>query len=186
MPPTETLTPDLSLVLVIDVQERFMPAIRDADRVVMRTARLAKAARLLDVPVVLSEQVPDKLGATVAEVAEAVGEIPRHTKTAFSCCGDDQIMDALASFGRRRVIIAGIEAHVCVQQTAMDLLRRTPELTPVVCLDAISSRFIEDKQPAVARMRQAGVDITTTEAVLFEWMRTAEHPQFRAVQKLVK
>jgi isochorismate hydrolase len=185
-PRLERLTPDNSAVLVVDVQERFLKAIREVDRVVSRSARLARAAQILDVPVILSEQVPEKLGPTHPDIRGAVPGEPL-AKSAFSCCGDSPMLQAVRDTNAQHLLIVGIEAHVCIRQTALDLLRLAPDAPhPVLCVDAISSRFAVDQDVALRELAQVGARLTTTEAVMFEWMQDATHPQFRDVQLLVR
>ena len=167
------LTAKNSAVLLIDLQERLVPAIADGDAMVARAGRLAEAAALLDVPVLATEQYPKGLGPTVAPLA----------KTAFSAA-DAPGFDGLIPPGTREIVIAGCEAHVCVLQTVLGLLGSRHRV--IVAADAIGSRDPADKALAVDRARQHGAEVVSTEMVLFEWLRDASHPAFRAVQKLLK
>jgi nicotinamidase-related amidase len=175
------LTAKNAAVLLIDLQERLVPAIADGDAMVARAARLAEAASLLDVPVLATEQYPRGLGPTVAPLAA----YPAATlaKTAFSAA-DAPGFDGLVPAGTREIIIAGCEAHVCVLQTVLGLLGSRHRV--ILAADAIGSRDPADKALAVDRARQHGAEIVSTEMVLFEWLRDASHPSFRAVQKLLK
>ena len=184
----DSLRVDRSALLVVDVQTRLLPAMADAEQVVARSLRLATAAKRLSVPVLVTEQVPEKLGPTAPELlgvlGDDLGKTPAISKSCFSCCGAQELMDGLRETPAESVVLCGIEAHVCVQQTALDLLAHG--LRPYVCADAVSSRFEIDRTTALARLQAAGAIITTSESVLFEWLVGAEHEAFRDVQKLLK
>lgn len=158
-----------------------MPAIYDGEVVISRAVRLAQAARMLDVPVRATEQYPAGLGPTVA----ALAAYPQETlaKTTFSAAGDPGFT-ALLPAGTREVVIAGCEAHVCVLQTALDLVDSGYRVA--VAADAASSRDPADAAAGIARARQHGADIVTSEMVLFEWLRDSRNPRFRDVQKLLR
>jgi nicotinamidase-related amidase len=173
------LDPATSLLCVIDVQERLLAAMPDATRVVARCGRLADAARLLGVKAVLTEQYPRGLGPTPADLAAKLP--PAAAKMSFSCCGCGPFDTALA--GVATVVIAGLETHVCVSQTALDLLAAGRGV--FIAVDAVGARHAIDHEVALLRLEAAGAILTTSEAVLFEWCRTAEHPQFQQVRKLV-
>lgn len=174
------LTPSSSLLAVIDVQERLLAAIPEADRIVARCTRLAEAARILGVQAVLTEQYPKGLGSTPPALAALLP--PAAAKMAFSCAGCGGFDVAIAS-DISSVVLAGLETHVCVAQTALDLLARGVGV--FVAVDAVTSRHAVDHEVALRRLEGAGVVLTTTEAVLFEWCRSAEHPQFQAIRRLV-
>jgi nicotinamidase-related amidase len=144
--------------------------------------RLIRAAGLLDVPVLATEQYPRGLGPTVAEVAELIPQ--RAEKTVFHCCAAAPVLETLHARGIRKVTLAGIEAHVCVAQTALELL--TLNFRVQVPADAVSSRHAFDRDIALRRLELAGAVVTTTEAALFEWTESADHPQFKAISALVK
>ena len=175
------LSAERSVLLLTDLQQRLMPAIRDGDAVVARAARLAEAALLLDVPVLATEQYPAGLGPTV----ESLAGYPRATlaKTAFSAAADPGF-EALLPAGTREVVIAGVETHVCVLQTALELLGSRHRV--ILAADATGSRYLADHEAAVDRARQHGVEVVTSEMVLFEWLRDSRHPGFRQVQNLLK
>ena len=174
------LTPATSLLAVIDVQERLLAVMPEADRVVARCTRLAAAATILGVKAVLTEQYPKGLGPTRAALAAALP--PPATKMSFSCCGCDGFEAALAP-EITSVVLAGLETHVCVAQTALDLLARG--LGVCVAVDAVTSRHALDHEIALRRLEAAGAILSTSEAILFEWCRSAEHPQFQQIRKLV-
>jgi nicotinamidase-related amidase len=175
------MTADGAVLLLIDLQERLMPAIDDNKTVLARAVRLAEAARLLDVPVRATEQYPAGLGPTVAELAGYPQAVL--AKTAFSPVGDPGFA-ALLPDGVDEIVVAGCEAHVCVLQTVLGLLGSGHRV--LVAADATGSRDPADREVALARARQAGAQIVTSEMVLFEWLRDARHSKFREVQKLLK
>jgi nicotinamidase-related amidase len=175
------LTAESAVLLLLDLQERLIPAIYDGDVVVARAVRLAEASRLLDVPIRATEQYPEGLGHTVPPLAA----YPQSTlaKTAFSATADPGFSDLLPA-GVSEIIVAGCEAHVCVLQTVLGLLPRGRRVLMVA--DAVGSRDPRDRDVAIDRARKHGAEIVTSEMVLFEWLRDSQHPKFREVQKLVK
>jgi nicotinamidase-related amidase len=175
------LTAESAVVLLIDLQERLMPAIHDGEVVVARTARLAEAARLLDVPIRATEQYPAGLGSIVPPLADYPQAVL--AKTAFSAVADPGF-HSLMPAGVSQIVIAGCEAHVCVLQTVLSLIPSGHRLLLVA--DAVGSRDPADRTAAIDRARQHGAEIVTSEMVLFEWLRDSQHPRFREVQKLLK
>lgn len=175
------LTAESAVVLLIDLQERLVPAIHDGDVVVARAARLAEAARLLNVPIRATEQYPAGLGSTVAQLADYPDAVL--TKTAFSAKADPGFAAFLPA-GVSQIVVAGVEAHVCVLQTVLGLLPSGHRVLMVA--DAVGSRDPADRAAAIERARQHGAEIVTSEMVLFEWLRDAQHPKFREIQKLIK
>jgi nicotinamidase-related amidase len=168
-----------AMLLVIDLQERLVPAIHDGGRMVANTARLLEAGRLLGVPAVVTEQNPAKLGPTVPDLP---GLPPAIAKMSFDACAEPGVLAALDD--DRELVVCGCEAHVCVAQTVVTLLEQPRRV--VVVQDAVGSRVPESREVAIRRLAAHGAEIVTTEMVLFEWLRTAEHPQFRAVSKLIR
>ena len=166
-------------LVIVDFQSRLMPAIHDGTRMVENAKRLVDAAKLLAVPVLMTEQNPAGLGGTVPELADAG---PVITKMSFDSCAEPAFLEALAGDGE--LVLCGCEAHVCVGQTVLSLLEHKRRV--VVVLDAIGSRAPESKEVALRRMERHGAEIVTTEMVVFEWLRTAAHPQFRPVSKLIR
>jgi nicotinamidase-related amidase len=169
-----------SALLVIDLQDRLMPAIDDADRVLANAVRLVSAAALLDVPVVTTEQNPAGLGATVPALARRPG--PTVAKTSFDATGEPGFEQLLPP-GSTAVVI-GAEAHVCVLQTVLGLLARDRRVAVVA--DAVGSRTGSNHAAALARAAASGAELVSTEMVLFEWLADSAHPRFREVQKLIK
>jgi nicotinamidase-related amidase len=176
-----------SVLLVIDLQEAYRGKLHEEARTVAGARRLLEGAGLLGIPVVLTEQYPKGLGATRAEIAACVpAGAARFEKTSFSCLGAPGLREHLAtlsSAGRDQVLVAGIETHVCVAQTIQDLLERRVETHAV--RDAISARFALDDEVGWARATGAGARPVTSEGALFEWLRDARAPEFKAVHRLV-
>jgi nicotinamidase-related amidase len=175
------LTADGAVLLLIDLQERLMPAIADHEAVVARAVRLAEAAILLDVPVRATEQHPAALGPTVPPLAGYPQAVM--AKTSFSAAGDPGFAELLPA-GTGQVVVAGCEAHVCVLQTVLDLLAAGRRVAWAA--DATGSRDPADRAAAIERARQHGAEIVTSEMVLFEWLRDAKNPRFREVHKLLR
>jgi nicotinamidase-related amidase len=179
---TQRLTAQRGALLVIDVQEKLLAAIPDRERLAANAVRLIRAAKLLNIPVWASEQYPKGLGPTVGAIADLVPDRP--AKLAFQCCAVPQILEQLYGRHIRHVTLTGIEAHVCVAQTALELLDLGFRVQ--VPADAVASRHDPDQKFALRRLENAGATISTTEAVLFEWCETADRPEFKAISGLVK
>lgn len=176
-----------SALLIVDVQTRLaaaMPA-EARERVLRNTGILIEACKALGIPIVQTEQYPRGLGATEPELAERLeGHARRLEKTAFSCCGAEGFDAAVCADGRTQWILCGMEAHVCVLQTAMELHARG--LQVFVAEDAVCSRTAANHANALARLRQADVTVSNTESVLFEWLRDASDPLFKTVSSLIR
>ncbi len=176
-----------SALVVIDIQGRLasaMPA-EDLSAFMQSTSVLLRAAVHLDIPILSTEQYPQGLGETLAEIRQHYPQSAScMTKTGFSCCAADGFTASLQRLGRKQVILAGMESHVCVLQTALELKQLGFDI--FVPEDAVCARSRRRSENALARLRQAGVVVTHCESVLFEWLRDAQHPQFKAVSKLVK
>ena len=173
-----------SMLLLVDVQERLAPAVADRDACLKRCRRLIEAARRLDVPVLASEQYPKGLGPTVAELRELLEPAEIHAKTHFSCAADPGLAAALRGLGRSQIVICGMEAHVCVLQSALGLKREGFE--PAVVADAVASRDPANRTLALERLRANAVEIVSSEMILFEWLGEAGTPEFKAVIPLIK
>jgi nicotinamidase-related amidase len=175
------LTAAGSALLLVDLQQRLMPAIHEGDAVVANAVRLAEGAGLLDVPVCATEQNPAGLGATV----EALAAYPQLVlpKTSFGAVAEPGFTTLLPP-GTEEVVVAGCEAHVCVLQTVLGLLAARHRVLLVA--DAVGSRSPVNRDAALDRARRHGAEVVTTEMVLFEWLRDSNHPRFREVQKLIR
>lgn len=175
-----------STLLVVDVQARLAPAVKDGDGVVARVGILLDAARRLGVPAIVSEQYPKGLGSTVEPLAsrlEGAG-VEVIAKTAFSCAREPRLAEALVAKDRRQVVLCGMETHVCVLQTALDLQERGYAVH--VAADAVGSRDTARRDLGLARMRHAGCTIVDSEMVVFEWLGAAGTDEFKEVSKLIK
>ncbi|WP_456338100.1 isochorismatase family protein [Fervidibacter sacchari] len=174
-----------AVLVVVDVQERFMPVLFEPQRLVSACQLLIGGAKILGLPVLVTEQLPEKLGPTVTELREVLGSDYRPiVKAEFSAFANESFRRAFAATGRTQLILCGIEAHVCIRQTTLDALDLGYDVFLVE--DAISSRYEFLYRSGVQSCLEAGARRTNAEAVLFELMATAEHPQFREVQNLVK
>jgi nicotinamidase-related amidase len=172
-----------SALLVVDLQEKLIPAMDDAESRLAAAIRMIRAARILRVPTLITEQYPAGLGRTAPAVRDALGDAPAIEKMCFTACGEP-VQQRLRERGAGSVIVIGIEAHVCVQQTVLDLLRQ--RYRPYVCADAVTSRRPLDRETALGRMRQAGAIITTTESVMYEIMGEAGTETFKQILKIVR
>jgi nicotinamidase-related amidase len=179
---TERLTAQNGALLVVDLQDKLLASMAERDRVIANTVRLIRGAGVLGLPCWATEQYPKGLGPTVPAVAELIPERP--AKTTFHCCTVPQLLEQLYGQQIRHVTLVGIETHVCVAQTALELLDLGFRVQ--VPADATASRSRMDWEYALRRMEHAGAVISTTEAVLFEWTETADRPEFKAISDLVK
>jgi nicotinamidase-related amidase len=168
---------------VIDVQEAFRPAVLDFERVAGNVARLVQGARILGLPVLVTEQYPKGLGRTVPEVADYLEDVEPLEKVSFSALDADGFPAALDE-QRDQIVLCGIETHVCVNQTAEDLLAAGREVH--VVQDAVSSRTAENRALGLHKMERSGATLTSVETALFELLRGADAPEFKQVQALIK
>jgi nicotinamidase-related amidase len=178
----ELMSRDDTILLVVDVQEKLVPHVRDHSRLIWNIRRLIDGAGVLGIPLAATEQYPRGLGRTVAPLAERLGEIP--DKLTFSCAGCGQLFAQFAQQQRPKVLVVGVETHVCVQQTVLDLI--SDGFRVYVAVDAVGSRFELDYQTALRRMETGGAVLTTTESALFEWCEIAGTPEFKQISALVR
>jgi nicotinamidase-related amidase len=181
------LASDKSLLVIVDLQTKLSAAMESvaAELVSKNIVRLIEAANLLDIPIVVTEQYPQGLGVTEEAISRKLFlSTPIFEKSSFSCCGCVGFCLALETSERRQIILVGQEAHVCILQSALDLLHRGHQV--FVVEDAVNSRKLEHKQFALQRMQQQGVTMVSYESVLFEWLRTASHPHFKAISNLLR
>ena len=182
---TQNLKIENSCLILIDMQEKLLPAISNASACIDNQKLLLKSIALLEMDSIVTEQYPKGLGNTTSELkcllpnATAIIE-----KTTFSCMGEAKFRTALKAKSRRTLIVCGIEAHVCVQQTVLDLLAEGYEV--VIPADALSSRSDKNYRLALETMRHAGAFVTSSEAIIFMLLRDAKHPKFREISKLIK
>ena len=181
------ITEERSLLVVVDVQERLLPVMTEPEHLTERIVRLIKGIGMLGLPMIMTEQYPRGLGHTVEPVAEAYGGAGGERiveKMAFSCCDESSFTEAIDGEGRKNIILAGIESHVCMLQTTMDLLARG--FQPVIPADTTSSRFQQDRDVALRRIEREGGIVTTSESLLFELTRVTGTPRFKEISRLVK
>lgn len=177
------LKQDSTALLVIDIQERILKVINEYERVVDNSLKLIKGFKILEMPVLYTEQYPKGLGSTVSDLLEVLGA-GAVEKTTFSCSGADNLFPTLINSGIKQLAVCGIESHVCVQQTVMDLLANGFQVN--LAADAVSSRRELDYKIALDRMDKLGAEITTTESILFELLEKSGTEKFKAISKLVK
>ena len=178
------ITVDNSIGLVLDLQTKLFPYIHDNEKLIRNAEILIEGLKELKVKLIVTQQYTKGLGGTLSSLNSIIGEYKHIEKTAFSCCGEPEFNETLAVAAKKFIIITGIETHVCVLQTAIDLLGRG--FIPVIVEDCVSSRNINDKNIAIERMRQTGAYITTYESILFELLRKSGTDTFKAISKLVK
>ncbi|HLF17832.1 MAG TPA: hydrolase [Candidatus Omnitrophota bacterium] len=176
-------TTDKSVLLVIDVQGKLAHLMHQKDELFRNLQTLIKAAHLFAIPVLLTEQAPQKIGETIEEIKQVLKEKPIG-KTAFSCCGEDEFVRRLRALKRKQIIVCGIETHVCVYQTVCDLREMQYEVQVVA--NAVSSRVEENKNLALGRIQLTGATLTSTEMLICELMKGADHPKFKEVMGLIK
>jgi nicotinamidase-related amidase len=169
-------------LLIIDSQEKLIPKIHAADAVIRNAAFLIDAAKVLSMPVQATEQYPKGLGPTIAVLAQRLPERP--DKTAFSCCAIPSVVENFRRAARPKIVLAGIETHVCVLHTALDLL--ADGFHVYIPVDAVGSRYVVDHETALRRLERLGAVMTSAETCVFEWIGGSDHPQFKTISKLVQ
>lgn len=178
------LNRDHGLLMVIDVQERLAPATADPDTVIRNSVTLMTAANKLGIPVIVTEQYPKGLGPTVKPIKDLAPENAIMDKVHFSCARDDRIRDCLEKNPYWQIVITGMEAHVCVAQTALSL--QDDGFDVAVVADAVTSRDPANKELALDRLREAGVTLIPTESVLFEWLGNSQDPAFKELTAMIR
>lgn len=169
---------------LVDVQERLFPHINNKEQLEKNLITLVKGLQVHEVPFVVNEQYKKGIGETIPSLEELVSECGHYEKTTFSCCGNPESLGAIKATGKKQIIVAGIETHVCVLQTCLDLLEEGFQV--ILVTDCCSSRKQNDTDVAIMRLVQAGVIPTTYESLLFELTVNAKHPNFKAIASLVK
>ena len=175
---------DQAVLLVIDVQEKFVPVIHDYPNVLDNITRAIRGAQILQLPILLTEQYPKGLGRTVAEIRDILQPCDPLEKISFSCCGEQAFMSRLKALKRRQLLVCGIETHVCVYQTCRDLLEGGYDVH--LLGDCVSSRTLENRNLAINKLRSLGVQISGVEMALFELLRVAGSGEFKMISKIVK
>jgi nicotinamidase-related amidase len=170
--------------IIIDVQERLFPFIHEKEKLSGNIVRLINGLKALNIDIICTVQYSKGLGINIQPIREAIGNYSHIEKMSFSCCGSDEFCDVLAKTGKNNIIITGIESHVCVLQTVIDLINKNYQ--PVLIEDCVSSRNPNDKLIAVERMRQEGAIVSTYESILFELCEVSGTETFKAISKIVK
>ena len=171
-------------LVVVDVQGKLAQLMHDKDTLFKNIRILIQAAKILNIPILWCQQVPEALGPTIPEITELLADSRPINKSSFSCCGCEEFNKGTEKLGRKQILLCGIETHVCVYQTAVDLLAKNFEVT--ILADAVSSRTPSNKDIGLKRMAAQGADISSTETALFEILKTAQHPNFKQIARLVK
>lgn len=175
---------DDTAVLVVDYQEKLIPAIYNKETLIPRTRMLLEGLQVLGIPVIISEQYPRGLGATVPEIREVVGDTKAYPKGSFSCWDDEGIQQAIKATGCKNILVCGTETHICVLESAIDMVADGYQVMLVE--DCVGSRFPHDTEIGLRRAEQEGVRLSTAETVLFELTRVSGTPEFKAISKLIK
>ncbi len=178
------LKKESTALLIIDLQERILPVIRNIDFVLDNTVKLIKGFKTLKLPIYFTEQYPKGLGATSPKITNELEGYSAFTKISFSCSGAGDLFGELRKKQLSQIVVCGVESHVCVQQTVLDLLANDFQVN--VSADAVSSRRETDYSIALDRMRAIGAEITTTESILFELLEVCGTPEFKEISRLVK
>ena len=185
MPHTDILNPEKTALVVVDVQEAFRSPINDFAQLAARIALIVRGFQILNLPILITEQYPNGLGRTATEILFSLPDDYEFIeKTAFSSCGAPAFMEKLRETGATQIVLCGLETHVCINQTAHDLL--TENFQVHLLQDCVSSRFTPDKEIALKKMQQSGVIPSSVEMCLFELMKDAKNEHFKAIQDLIK
>lgn len=178
------IVPNETLLLFIDIQGKLAQSVHQSEQVEHNIKKLVRASRILDVPVLYTEQYPKGLGSTVDSLRELLGDLEPVEKTTFSCCATEPFMHRLRSFNRNDILVAGMETHVCVYQTCVELLEFGYNVHLVT--DAVSSRTEANRNIGIRCIEKAGGNSTSTEMAIFELLRIAEGERFKAISKIIK
>lgn len=178
------LVKEKTALLVIDIQERILPVIYEWETVVINTLKLVNGFNVMNIPIYYTEQYPKGLGGTESKIKEALSSAKFYEKLTFSCYGAGSLVDDFKKSKIEQIVVCGIESHVCVQQTVLDLLANGFQVN--LAADAVSSRRKFDYETALARMNKNGAEVTVTESILFELLNVCGTEEFKLVSKLVK
>lgn len=178
------LKSEKAALIIIDVQTKLLAVMHDYPLLLENLKKFIQAVDLLNIPVILTEQYPAGLGPTHPEIAQLIPLVKPIEKNTFSCCLAENFMTALRQVNREQLIVCGIEAHVCIYQTCRDLVDKKFEVH--LLTDAIDSRRLENKQLAIQKLAQLGVNLSSVEMALFEILRDAHHPAFKAISRIIK
>ncbi|UCE66825.1 MAG: hydrolase [Candidatus Zixiibacteriota bacterium] len=175
---------ETAVLTLVDIQGKLATLMHNKEQFFQNVARLIRGARALEMPIIWNEQLPDKLGPTIPEIKGLLEGLSPLEKSSFSCCGNPDFMEKLKSAGRKQVLLAGMETHVCVYQTASDLLAEGYEVYLVA--DAVSSRTLENKLIGIQTIKDLGAKLTSVEMALFELLKVAMGDRFKKIAKIVK
>jgi nicotinamidase-related amidase len=175
---------DNTALLVIDVQEKLFRVMHHKEALAENLRKIISGVKILDIPILVTEQNPAALGPTIPEIKNLLANIPPISKFSFSCCGEQKFLNKLSALNCKQLLLAGIEAHICVYQTAVELLEKGYEVQ--VLADCVSSRTPENKKLGIEKIKSAGGSITSVEIALFELLRVAEGVKFKEISKIVK
>jgi len=178
------LQADKTALVIVDIQGKLATLMHQKEIFYANVVRMIKGARVLDIPILWNEQLPDKLGETIAPIKNELNGLQVLVKKSFSCCGNPEFVDRLKATGRTQVLLTGMETHICVYQTVIDLLDSGYEVHLVT--DAVASRFEHNYRLGIERIKDLGGVVTSTEMALFEMFEIAEGPQFKEIVKIVK
>lgn len=171
-------------LLVIDMQGKLFNVMNEKETLLANSLKLIKGLKILEVPIILTEQNPKGLGPTLEEITQIIPETKPIPKLCFSCCQNTEIMQALSGLKRKQILVCGIEAHICVYQTSLELLSRGYEVQVVA--DVVSSRVMKNMEIALSMIQSFGGKLTVTEMAQYELLQTAESPKFKEMLKVVK
>jgi nicotinamidase-related amidase len=178
------LNADTTVLVLIDVQGNLARSMYAKESLFSNLGNMIKSANVLDIPIIWMEQIPEKLGRTIPELAQLMNDMTPIPKFTFSCCGNEVFMQRFKEINRKQVLVCGIESHICVYQTAVDLLKLENEVY-VLC-DGVSSRTPENRQLGIDRMKDAGAIPTSSEMAIFEILKAAAGAQFKQIVKIIK
>lgn len=173
-----------SILVVVDVQGKLFQVMHEKEFLLKNLLNLIQGVKVLGIPVVLTEQNPQRMGVTVAQIKELLNEANAIPKLTFSCCANEGFMDVLKPLNRRQVLLCGMETHICIYQTALELKVCGYEVE--VVSDAVSSRTAENKEVGLEKLKAAGIGVTSVETALFELLRTAQGDSFKEILKIIK
>lgn len=180
----QMLTPENTLLIVIDVQGNLARVVSESENAIRAVSQLVQGAGLLDIPVILTAQVPEKIGHTIPEIAGLLPDQTDLPRVYFSIWQDAAVQQAIRSSGRRQLLLCGFEAHICLYQSSLDLIAEGFEV--YLAADAVSSRNPHNKEIALQELSSQGVHLTTIEMALFDLLQSAQHPAFKGISRLIK
>jgi isochorismate hydrolase len=175
---------DNTVLVIIDLQGKLWNVMNEREALLENSLRLIKGLRILEVPMILTEQNPKGLGPTLDEIIQIMPESKPVPKFCFDCCQNPEFMRALTGLKRKQILVCGIEAHICVYQTSLELIKLGYEVQVVA--DSISSRIVRNRDIALSRLQSEGVKLTVTEMIQYELLQTSENPKFKDLLKVVK